>query len=467
MQLYNSLTKKKSVFRPINVGRVGVYSCGPTVYDHVHIGNLRSFIVADLLVRILKSVSDYEVEWVMNTTDIDDKIIARLERDQMGQDPEKSRMQLTKKYEKLFFDDIAAVGVNTTAIKLVRATEHITQMQALIKELLKKDLAYQSAGSIYFSIEKYQAAGQKYGVLTNIDFAGQIHSSDDQDQKEGIVDFALWKAAKEGEPSWDFELDDNNLVGRPGWHIECSAMSTNYLGAEFDIHTGGIDLRFPHHENEIAQCGGKLAHYFIHNEMLTIESTKMSKSLNNFFKLDQIGDGLAFRYLVLGAHYRTKIDYSAEALMAARTRLNHINEFCSKIINNKLTSKSGAILARSTWGGIRKSLADDLNSPRALAELANLTKSTELDSQSMHEVMVKTNQALGLGIDFESLKITDQNVQALLHERQEVRHKNDYIKSDQLRDQLKSLQVGVEDTTSGQICYKLASYSAGSGSAIK
>lgn len=457
MKLYNSLTKKKTLFKPLRAGQVGLYSCGPTVYDHVHIGNLRSFITADLLVRVLREVEGYKVKWVMNTTDIDDKIIDRLARDHKHKQPEAARTALTKKYEKLFLKDIEAVGVDTGAIKLVRATEHIDKMQRLIRRLLRQDIAYVSDDSIYFSIFKYQRAGHTYGLLSKVDFEKQSRLTDDQDQKEGLADFALWKAAKPGEPVWDFEIDGKNLPGRPGWHIECSAMSTQYLGEIFDIHTGGVDLRFPHHENEIAQCGGQLARYFVHNEMLTIDRAKMSKSLNNFYKLSDIKDGLALRYLILGAHYRSKMDFSLTALEGSRTRLNHIYEFTSKLLSNKLTSSAGKKLAQKTQRAIERALGDDLNTPKALAELAELTRSTELDSRSMLKVLRFADAAFGLSLDESALTVDRRPITKKLQAREEARQAKNFEASDKLRHQLSQENIGIEDTSDGQIIWRVQS----------
>ena len=266
IKLYNSLSHKKEAFEPIQASAVSMYSCGPTVYDKIHIGNLRAFITADLLQRTLRHVEGMAVKWVMNITDIDDKIINRLERDYPGVDPETARAELTKKYTDVFLRDIGAVGINAQDIQIVSAVDSIAAMQQLITELYQKNIAYIADGSVYFSIERYQDAGQVYGQLVNLEYDAEARVTDDQDQKEGVADFALWKAQKPGEPAWEFMLDGQKLPGRPGWHIECSAMSSVALGLPFDIHTGGIDLKFPHHENEIAQSGGKLANYFVHNE---------------------------------------------------------------------------------------------------------------------------------------------------------------------------------------------------------
>ena len=297
MKLFNSLTNKKEDFTPIQVGSVSIYSCGPTVYDKIHIGNLRAFITADLLQRSLRVAEKLSVRWVMNITDIDDKIIARLERDYPGVEPEAARAKLTAQYQEVFLQDISRVGIKQSDVQIVSAVDSMVAMQQMIEKLYRQGIAYISEDSVYFSVERYRATGQVYGQLVNLDYEAEARDTDDQDQKEGVADFALWKAQKPGEPAWQFVLDGNELPGRPGWHIECSAMSVGALGQPFDIHTGGVDLKFPHHENEIAQAGGTLANYFVHNEFLNVNAEKMSKSLNNFFTLDDVADPLAFRLL--------------------------------------------------------------------------------------------------------------------------------------------------------------------------
>ncbi|MBA3678954.1 cysteine--tRNA ligase, partial [Candidatus Saccharibacteria bacterium] len=349
LTLYNSLTRTKKLFKPIQPGVVKMYSCGPTVYDHVHIGNLRAFIVDDLLQRVLKVIEGYKVDWVMNITDIDDKMITRMQRDYDTDKPMESLGILADKYTDIFIDDIEKVGINRADIaKLPRATDHIKGMQELIKNLLREEIAYESEGSFYFSLEKYQASGKKYGQLVDVDYDAQDRVTDDQDQKAGAGDFALWKAQKPGEPEWDFEWVGKNYPGRPGWHIECSVMSTQYLGMPFDIHTGGVDLKFPHHENEIAQCGGSQANFFIHNEFLQVEGEKMSKSVGNITKLSAIKDPLAFRYAVLQAHYRTQMDFSVHALESAHERMNNLRTYADQLV----LAQPGQLPKNDTTGSV-------------------------------------------------------------------------------------------------------------------
>ncbi len=445
--LYNSLTKQKEVFTPLKAGQASIYSCGPTVYDHAHIGNLRAYLFADLLQRTLRHIEDLKVAWVMNITDIDDKMIARAAHDYPDDEPMVALGKLADKFTDLFLDDLEAIGVQRADIhKLPRATDHIESMQKLIRHLMSGSIAYESHGSVYFSLSKYQASGKDYGVLSDIHFEGQSRVIDDQDQKEGVGDFALWKAAKDGEPFWQFSLDGKQLPGRPGWHIECSAMSTDYLGKPFDIHTGGIDLKFPHHTNEIAQSGGDLARYFLHNEFLNISGEKMAKSSGNFYRLADIGDGMAYRLLVLSAHYRTKMDFSLDNVAAARQRLSTLCEFVRK--NQYATELvDNAAVIDAFRRDFTAALRDDLNTPQAFAALAAL----ERDGVRVHgavEAVAWADRVLGLGLVGDTQPFSDQEL-ALQQLRAEARLNSDYVASDRLRDELGKLGVETEDLASG------------------
>ena len=283
LRLFNSLGKKIEVFKALKDKTVRIYTCGPTVYERAHIGNLASFIYADTLHRVLSSAG-YKVEHVMNITDVDDKTIAASRQEFPDDDPKEALKKLTGKYEKLFMKDLEAVGINTREIKFVRATDNVELMQKLIQKLLDAGIAYIADDGIYFSISKYQAAGKTYGQLVEVtaDSTEESRINNDDYDKDNAHDFALWKKAKPDEPAWDFTVDGKDMAGRPGWHIECSAMSAHELGQPFDIHTGGVDLKFPHHENEIAQStaadGDILASFFIHSEHLLVDDQKMSKS---------------------------------------------------------------------------------------------------------------------------------------------------------------------------------------------
>lgn len=335
MKLYNTLTKNEEEFKPIEAGEVSIYSCGPTVYDHIHIGNLASFIYADELRRSLEA-EGHKVRHVMNITDVDDKTISKSQQKYPDLDPKEALHKLTKEYEEIFMRDMQSVGNDVNAIEFVRATDYIPQMQDLIRRLHKDGFAYLADDGVYFSIEAYKKSGKTYGQLTPIDSQNTSVSriQNDEYDKESIHDFALWKLRKDNEPAWDFELEGNDLTGRPGWHIECSAMSTTLLGQPFDIHTGGVDLIFPHHENEIAQSTAGisedyLAKLFFHNEHLLVDGKKMSKSLNNFYTLEDITekgfDPLAFRLMVLQSSPKNQANFSWEILGAAQNRFNKLH----------------------------------------------------------------------------------------------------------------------------------------------
>ncbi|HUC95539.1 MAG TPA: class I tRNA ligase family protein, partial [Candidatus Saccharimonadia bacterium] len=339
LKLYNSLTKKTEDIKPINKDSVSIYSCGPTTYDRAHIGNLSCYIYADTLARTIKA-SGLKIKHVMNIADIDDKTIKKSRELYPNLDIEEALKKVTLKFEADFKSDILKLNINPDNYQFIRATESIDIIQNLIKELLKNDFAYRADDGIYFSIDDYIKSGKKYGQLVNLDIENQDHSksriNNDEYDKKTVHDFALWKFKKTQEPYWEFELNGTNYPGRPGWHIECSAMSTSLLNQPFDIHTGGIDLTFPHHENEIAQStAGKdtnyLAKLFFHNEHLFIEGNKMSKSLNNFYSLEDIlrkvKDPLAFRLLILQAHYRSQTDFSETNLKSANNRLTNLRNF--------------------------------------------------------------------------------------------------------------------------------------------
>jgi len=448
MKLYNSLTRSKEDFAPIKPGQVSMYSCGPTVYDHAHIGNLRSFITADLLYRALSSLEDYKVRWVMNFTDIDDKIIARLSRDYPGQDPEAARQQLRAKYEQIFRDDISKVGIDPSHIEFMAATDNITRMQELIRHLIDENIAYVQDGSVYFSLERYQKSGHKYGILQNVDFAAEARPTDDQDQKEGAADFALWKAQKEGEPSWDFELNGQNLCGRPGWHIECTAMSTKALGPEFDIHTGGVDLKFPHHENEIAQNEGKLARWFVHNEFLNLSGAKMSKSSGEFYTLEQVTDPIAFRALVLQSHYRKQMDFSDEALNSAHERLINLRFYTDQMV----LKKPGTLAENDSTGASKKfktefkaAIEDDLNTSAALAAFSFIEgKSYSIETL---DAIREADKILGLNLVNDGPAPVE--VYDLIAKYEQTRANKDFTTSDKIRANIKQHGFVVSDADSG------------------
>lgn len=456
LKLYNSLTKKKEVFKPVRKDVVSIYSCGPTVYDHAHIGNLRAFLLPDLLQRVLRYLEKYNVAWVMNITDIDDKMIKRAHEKFPKEDPMDGLNKLADEYTDIFLNDIESIGILRDDItKLPRATDHIGGMQKLIKKLLDEGLAYISDGSVYFSIEKYKASGKKYGRLVDLDFNAKARVTDDQDQKEGVADFALWKAHKKGEPGWQFEIDGENYPGRPGWHIECSVMSIQFLGSPFDVHTGGVDLKFPHHENELAQCGGVQANYYLHNEHLSIESTKMSKSLGNIKTIDDVADPMAFRYLVLSAHYRSPMDFGIKDLQAAHERLKNLQAYTDQLMlarhgQLKPHDDSGAVA--QFMNAFSEALRDDLNSPKALAAISMIEG--KVFTEDAREMMRLFSEVFGLQlVDDTPLK---GEVLDIIDQYEKAREKKEFELSDQLRKKLLDEQkLVVSDTPQGTLVHRV------------
>ncbi|HUY53100.1 MAG TPA: cysteine--tRNA ligase [Candidatus Dormibacteraeota bacterium] len=470
MNLFNSLTKQTESFDCLSNDKARIYTCGPTVYDNVHIGNLSSFIYADTLARVLRN--KFKVEHVINITDVDDKTIKRSQE----LFPELSSMdallKLTRDYEEKFKSDIAALNINTSNYTFIRATESIDLMQELINKLLNAGFAYLSDDGIYFSIDKYRKSGKKYGKLTHLDFS-QTDSSksrinNDEYDKQTVHDFALWKFAKKGEPSWDFEINNNNYSGRPGWHIECSAMSTSLLGQPFDIHTGGIDLKFPHHENEIAQSTTDidtqyLSRFFFHSEHLLVDNQKMSKSLNNFYSLSdllkRINNPLAFRLFVLQSNYRNRTDFSFDNLDASNRRLLSYINFASLKFQIDASNQSKKIDLDTIQSTIEESMNDDLNSANALAELSifiNSVGNNRINNNQLPDFinfLIFLDNLLGLNLS-DSKDITSEQ-KKLLYDRLLAKQQKDWQKSDAIRDQLVSDGVGINDTDSNQIWYRI------------
>lgn len=468
MQLYNSLTKQPEIFKPLQDNTVRMYSCGPTVYDHIHIGNLSAFIYADTLRRIVQT-SGYDVQHVMNFTDVDDKTIRRSKESYPDMDPKLALEKLTSEYSSIFLDDMAAVGNDVSAYTFVKATEAIPHMQELIRQLHDQKFAYITDDGVYFSIAAYKKSGKVYGQLVELSESSTSEARIDNDEydKENVHDFALWKTQKPGEPAWDFELDGQNLAGRPGWHIECSAMSTERLNQPFDIHTGGVDLKFPHHENEIAQStAGQdtslLAKTFVHNEHILVDGQKMSKSLNNFITLNEITnkgyDPLAFRLLVLQSHYRNQAHFSWENLEAAGNRLKSWRGVAALQWQVKDAAGEQPDLTQSIKL-LKTALESDLNTPEALAEVSrtmnmlevNLLQSDNL--QSFKAYLSAVDTAFGLGLASVDDITSEQN--QIIVDREEARKDQNWAKSDELRDKLAEQGIGLHDTPQGAIWFRL------------
>jgi cysteinyl-tRNA synthetase len=465
LKLFNTLSRSVQTFTPLDPGgrQVGLYCCGPTVYDFAHIGNWRTFVFADLVRRHLE-FSGFDVTHVMNITDVEDKIIRRV------REQKTTLAAFTGPYETAFLDDLKSLGCHHPHHK-PRATEHIPQIIALIEKLLARGVAYQAPDrSVYFSIDKYRGCGCQYGQLLKLNFdemrAGERVKSDDY-AKESVADFALWKARvpEDGDVFWPSPFGE----GRPGWHIECSAMSMSILGAGFDLHLGGEDLIFPHHEDEIAQSEGATGRpfvkYWLHGAHLLVEGKKMSKSLGNYFTLRDLQargyTGREVRCLLLSAHYRETFNFTLEGLAGAKTALARIDECVAKLRN--LAGTTAAAPEGELVGSFQTAMDDDLNISaawgtvfewvrkinRALAE-DSLTVAGAASALAAWE---KINTVLGIGLAAETQ--TPVGLLALVSERQAARQAKNFKRSDAIRDELKAKGWVIEDSPKGPRLKKL------------
>ncbi len=474
VRLFNTLTRTVEDFVPLDPAgkKVGLYCCGPTVYDFAHIGNIRTFVFADLTRRWLE-FSGFDVQHVMNITDVEDKIIRKVR--ETGQ----SLAEFTGKYEGEFFKDLETVHC-LRPHQSPRATEHIPEIIALIARLLERGIAYQAAdGSIYFSIEKYRGCGCKYGQLVNLNFDGMRvgeRVASDEYEKESMADFALWKARvpEDGVVFWPSPWGD----GRPGWHIECSAMSMKALGESFDLHLGGEDLAFPHHEDEIAQSEGATGKPFVkhwmHGYHLLVEGRKMSKSLGNYFTLrDLLAKGFTgreVRFLLLSAHYREQFNFTLEGLIAAKTALSRLEQRLSEVRNHGANAQSKSVsLNDSLIAQVSAAMSDDLNVSEAwgrifqwVTQTSQKLKSNELsedDAAAAWRTWTKIAQgifgivplqAVGASLTVSwNVEAHPPELLALLEDRQAARKAKDFKRSDAIRDELKAKGWIIEDTTKG------------------
>jgi len=466
MKLFNTLSRQIEELIPLDKKTYKIYSCGPTVYDHVHIGNLSAFIVADLLRRVL-TTSETSVIHVMNFTDVDDKTIARSQNRYPSESPETALKMLTDEYKRSFLMDMQAVGNDISKIKFVSAVENISGMRDLITELYQGGFAYIADDGVYFSIDKYRKSGKKYGQLLELSAlsTSQSRISNDEYNKKSLHDFALWKTRKGNEPAWEFDLDSSDLLGRPGWHIECSVMSTHNLGQPFDIHTGGVDLIFPHHENEIAQStaghGSLYAKLFFHNEHLLVDGKKMSKSLNNFYTLRDIAergfDPLAFRLMILQSHYRSQSNFTWETLQASQKRLADFRAFAD-LRYQPLNNAKQNVDFRDLKNKLHQTLSNDLSTPEALALLSS-TYNRDSDGISINsmsefiELMQYVDAVFGLDL-LKSPDITKEQ-KNLIAKRQQARKSQNWAKSDEIRSHLTESGIEINDTTHGTIWHRL------------
>lgn len=446
MKLHNTLSKKISEIKPLEGNSFRIYSCGPTVYDYAHIGNLRTFVFSDTLKRTLIA-NGHKVQHVMNLTDIDDKTIKRSQKMYQQLQPKTALNKLTRFYEKEFMQNLSVIGNIVDDMEFVRATEMIPEMQVLISTLLDNNFAYIAEDGIYFSIEKYIQDGKVYGQLSNIvtENPSRHRIVNDEYDKDSVNDFALWKLTKKGEPSWDFNINNKNLAGRPGWHIECSAMSSSQLGQPFDIHTGGEDLIFPHHENEIAQStAGRddplYANVFFHSKHLLVDGKKMSKSLGNFFVLSDIMqknfDPLAFRLFVLQAHYNNQSNFTWANLESAQNRLDRWRKLTDLRWQSKIT-------ATSISNKILIAMTDNLNTPKALSLIDEYFNDIESRLISPDESTLKSIKDI-LGISLYRDDISPEQKQ-LIQQRDIARQNHNYTESDKIRNILNLQGIDLND----------------------
>ncbi len=461
IRFYNTMTRSLESFEPLEEGHVRMYTCGPTVYNYVHIGNLRTFIFEDILRRTLQ-LFGYRVTQVMNLTDVDDKTI---------RDAKEAGMPLrefTDRYIAAFFEDIDMLRIQR-AEHYPRATEYIPQMVELIKRLEQRGHTYRSEGSIYYRISTFPEYGKLSGVRLDKNLAGARVEADEY-EKEDARDFVLWKAPKPGEPSWDTEIGP----GRPGWHIECSAMSMSLLGETFDIHTGAVDNIFPHHENEIAQSEGATGKPFVrmwlHAEHLIVEGEKMAKSKGNFFTLRDLVqrgyDPVAIRYLLLSVPYRQKLNFTFDGLHAAEQATQRLANTLRRLNTTPPATGGGDLPLESIETFIhdfRDGLADDLNTARALGALHTLLRrvNTALDGdglsgdvrRSLSEVLRQADTVLDI-LPAEDSTVSDDEaarIEALIKQRNAARQNRDFATADAIRDRLASEGIVLEDTPNGTV----------------
>lgn len=461
LRFFDTMTRKMEEFKPIDPLMVKMYTCGPTVYDYPHIGNYRAYAFEDILRRYLK-YKGYKVTQVMNITDVEDKIIKKTIKDGV------SANEITEKYTRAFFEDLKTLNIEP-AEYYPKATEHINEMIELIQILIEKGCAYKASdNSIYFSIEKFKDYGELAHINTEELIRG-VRVSHDEYSKENLSDFALWKAYDEGDGDvfWETPLGK----GRPGWHIECSAMSMKYLGKHFDIHTGGVDNIFPHHENEIAQSesanGEKFVNYWMHNEHLLVDNKKMSKSLGNFYTLrDLIDKGfnpLTVRYLYVSNQYRNKINFTLDGLRSAEKTLDGLYDFIKRLKNiseqGRLSEKICS-LVKSSRIQFEEFMDEDLNSPRAIAAVFDMIKEVNIlltadkitkdDAAAVIATILDFDKVLGLKLET-ALYENDipENVKKLVEERALSRKNKEWSKSDEIRNKLNDMGFIVEDKKDG------------------
>lgn len=474
LRIYNTLSGTKEVFKPISPGKVKMYVCGPTAYDSCHIGHARSAVVFDVMVRYLRR-KELEVLYVRNFTDVDDKIINRA--NELGMEPS----QLAEKYISEFYHDMDALKV-LRADHEPRATEHIQQMITVIETLIQKEMAYQINGDVYFSVEAFKEYGKLSGrKLEDMEAGARV---DVDEKKRNPFDFALWKSSKPGEPSWDSPWGK----GRPGWHIECSAMSTEYLGKTFDIHGGGKDLIFPHHENEIAQSeaafGKPFATYWVHNGFVNIAQEKMSKSLGNFLLIKDVLTSHhpeVVRLFLLSNHYRSPIDYSQSAMDESVVALDKVYALLDRVddLYGAMDASEETPASGEYWERFCESMDDDFNTARGIGVLfeavRNINRTLDENQAALslplkHKIIADRNDILQIGRilgilselpksyfsakkhqALEKRAIDPAMIEKMIQERIAARKAKDWEKADQIRKQLSGMNVYLEDRPDGTV----------------
>ena len=462
MKVFNTLTKKKEEFVPLEEGKVRMYVCGPTVYNYIHIGNARPMIVFDTVRRYFE-YKGYDVNYVSNFTDVDDKIIKKAIEEQV------SAQEISQRYIAECKKDMAGMNVKP-ATKHPLATEEICGMVEMISELIDKGYAYEKNGTVYFSTRKFKDYGKlSHKNLDDLRSGGRSLLVSGEDEKEDPLDFVLWKPKKEGEPFWKSPWSD----GRPGWHIECSVMSRKYLGEQIDIHAGGEDLIFPHHENEIAQSeaanGKEFARYWMHNAFLNIDNRKMSKSLGNIRTVREISeqyDLQVLRFFMLSAHYRSPLNFSAELMEASKNGLERIlnatdnlKHLIASVAAEEMSAEEKEAFSKTDAyvEEFEKAMDDDFNTADAIAAIFELVKyaNTTATAESSKEYLrglldriVKLGDVLGLILDKKE-ELLDADIEKLIEERQAARKAKDFARADAIRDELLEKGIILKDTREG------------------
>ena len=452
MKIYNTLTRSKQKLETVKEGEVGIYACGPTVYNFIHIGNARPLCVFDVLRRYLEW-RGYKVNFVQNFTDIDDKLIKKANEEGI------TVPEVAERYIGEFWTDVKGMNIREATVH-PRATENIDAILSIIEKLVEKGFAYAANGDVYFRAKKFNDYGKlSHQPLEDLEAGARI---DIAEHKENPMDFALWKGAKPGEPAWPSPWGD----GRPGWHIECSAMSQRYIGETIDIHCGGQDLVFPHHENEIAQSeaasGKDFAHYWMHNGYINVDNRKMSKSLNNFFTVREVAGVYGYepiRYLMISSHYRSPINYSAEIIEQSRNALDRLYNCRENLVFRMKSAESGekTVDFSRFVDEFITAMDDDLNTADAIAALFNLTREintmlggnpTKEDCEEALRVFTELSGVLGLVYNVKEDNI-DEQVEEMIRQRTEARKNRDFATADAIRDKLKEMGITLEDTPQG------------------